>query len=99
MASLPKYRKDPNEVLDYLVDYSARLDGDTISTHEAFTADANGEPVTVDLEVDSSSSDDDTVTVWLSGGELGATYYVCTRVVTAAGRTMDQSFRVVVEVR
>lgn len=92
--ALPKKTKDPNEVLDFVVDWSARLDGDTIVSHQAFTADPAGEPVTVDLEVDSSSYTDDTVTVWLSGGELGETYTVTTRVVTVGARTLDQSFTV-----
>lgn len=92
--ALPKFRKDPDDVLDYVVDFTALLDGDTISSHTAFTADEDGTPATVALEVDSSSNDDTSVTVWLSGGELNNTYYVCTRVETAAGRTMDQTFRI-----
>lgn len=97
--ALPKKTKDPDEVLDYLVDWTARLDGDTISSHTAFTADENGTAATVDLEVDSSTNDDNSVTVWVSGGELGAEYYVCTRIVTAAARTMDQTFRVQMTVK
>lgn len=99
MARIPKKTKDPDEVLDYTVDFAARLNGDTITSHQAFTADASGDPVSVALTVDSSDHDDETVTVWLSGGVLGETYRVCTRVVTVAGRTMDQSFSVTMVVR
>jgi hypothetical protein len=76
--------KDPNEVLDYEIDWSARLkSGDTISAASWITP--------AGITVDSNSFTDTTVTVWLSGGTLNDVYTITSRVVTSGGRTMDQS--------
>lgn len=59
--SLPA--KDPNDILDYQVDWSRRLDpGDTISTATFSLTTAAG------LTISSSSKTDTTATVWLTGG-------------------------------
>ena len=79
--------KDPDEVLDYEINWTARLAGDTISSSEWVlpTADA------VDpLVLDSDNNDTTSATAWLSGGKLGKSYEITNRVVTATGRTMDQ---------
>ena len=83
--------KDPDEVLDYRVDWSARLDGDTIasSTWEVPTG----------LTKDSDTSDDDSTTIWLSGGTLGDNYTLVNRITTAGGRTFDQSVKLKVRTR
>jgi len=80
--------KDPNEVLDYELDWSARLsDGDTISASTWIVPDG--------LTEDSNSNTTTTTTIWLSGGTLGE-YTLTNRVTTAGGRTMDQSVRLTV---
>ena len=78
--------KDPDEVLDYEVDWTKRLDGDTIST-SAFTVP------TGTVVVDSSSTTTTVAKVWLSGGTLDETCEVLNRVVTAGGRTFDQTMK------
>lgn len=96
--------KDPDAVLDYKVDFAPETNGrigalsdwlqpgETLSSHTV-TADSG-------ITVDSSSlTDTDTsVTVWLSGGTVGATsttvYSVVVHVVTSAGREDDRTFRV-----
>ena len=77
--------KDPDEVLDYLVDWRRRLNGDTIvaSTWEI--------PPGITKDCDSMTAT--TSTVWLSGGASGETYLLVNRVVTNAGRTYDESFQ------
>jgi len=75
--------KDPDEVLDYEIDWTARLAGDTI-TSSAWTA-----PDGI-IKTDESNTTT-TATIWLSGGTDGETYSILNRVVTAGGRTMDQT--------
>lgn len=80
--------KDPDEVKDYVLDWSDRLDtGDTIST-SAWSVVTTG----VDLiTIDSDDNDDTTTTVWLSAGTLDVQYELLNRVVTTGGRTLDQT--------
>jgi hypothetical protein len=79
--------KDPNEVLDYTVDWTDRLAGDTISSSAwSFAVDPDSLMV-----MDSNEFTSSTATVWLSGGTAGELYALTNRIVTAAGRTMDQT--------
>lgn len=75
--------KDPDEILDYTIDWSARLLEDTILT-SIWILD------TGITEVTSSSGTQDT-TIWLSGGTIGNSYHVLNRITTNGGRTMDQT--------
>jgi hypothetical protein len=85
--------KDPDEVLDYAVPWAPRLDpGDTIVTSTW--------PVVPDGIVKESDSHTDTVaTIWLSGGTISTKYTLTNRIVTAGGRTMDQSLRVSIKAK
>lgn len=86
--------KDPDEVLDYQVDWSDRLDtGDTISSSSFTVSEGTG------LTIDSSTYTDDTATVWLSAGTEGENYVINNRIVTANGRTFDQSVKIRVKTR
>ena len=85
------YTKDPNAVLDYIVNWTDWLDGDTIST-STWT-------VGTGLTKDSDSKSSTAATAWLSGGTSGCTYSVSNRIVTAAGRTEDRTFYVTVKER
>lgn len=77
--------KDPDEVLDYDIDWSARLaSGETIST-------SSWSVVSGTVVIDSNSKTDDRTKVWLSGGTLGETCELRNRIVTSGSRTMDQS--------
>lgn len=77
--------KDPDEILDYLVDWSARLAGDVISTSLWLV------PTGIVRASDSHATA--TTTIWLTGGTLGKYYDLLNRIVTAGGRTMDQTIR------
>lgn len=82
--------KDPDEVLDYKLDWAARLDpGDTISTSQWLEPVGSGAP----MVQDSAEFTPTSTTIWLSGGELNATYDITNRVTTLGGRTMDQTVR------
>lgn len=78
--------KDENETLDYVIDWSDRLDDDTISL-SAWTLPSG-------ITQASALYDNTTTTIWLSGGTLGSTYDILNRITTAAGRTMDQTVRI-----
>jgi len=75
--------KDPDEVLDYVVDWTKPLAGDVIST-STWTV-----PTGVSKGVD--MFDDSTTTIWLSGGSAGENYALINRITTAAGRTREQT--------
>jgi hypothetical protein len=83
------FRKDPQAVKDYEFNWSDWLGGDTIASHTV-TASTG-------LTVDSSSATSTTVTVWVSGGVVGATYAVTCHIVTTAGREDDRTMTFVIE--
>lgn len=80
--------KDPNEVLDYYVLYTDST-GDTI-TNAVWDIPAG-------LTKVSDSFTGVRATVWLSGGVSGQEYFFTAHLTTAAGRALDQSFRLFVE--
>lgn len=75
--------KDPRAVLDYQFDWSAWLGADTITAHAV--------TVTAGLTVTSTTASATAVTVWLSGGTVGAEYTVTCHIQTAGGREDDRS--------
>lgn len=83
--------KDPDSVLDYVIDWSDWLDGDTIST-SSWSVDSG-----ITLESDTNTTT--TATAWLSGGTVGETYQCRNRIVTAGGRTVDRSIAVSIKER
>lgn len=83
--------KDPDEVKDYKLDWAAMLDTDTISTSTWSVAVGAG------LVIDSNSKTNTDTTVWLSAGTAGVTYELLNRVVTAGGRTYDQTCKLKVK--
>jgi len=85
--------KDPDEVKDYSLDWSALLVDDTISTSTWTLASGEG------LAIGSNSNTDTLSTVWLSGGTAGVNYELLNRVVTTGGRTYDQTVKLKVRVK
>jgi hypothetical protein len=88
--------KDPDEVLDYELDWSGRLDGDDTIVTSTWTVPAG---LTEGPDPDSVSDDGTKTVIWLSGGTLAANYDLLNRVVTAGGRTMDQTVRLKVRAK
>jgi hypothetical protein len=80
--------KDPNDVLDYTIDWSKFLGSDTIATSIWI--------VPAGITKNSNSNTTTLATVWLSGGTAGETYQVTNRITTAGGRTKDKSFSIYV---
>jgi hypothetical protein len=79
--------KDPNDVKDYVLDWTQRLAGDTLITSEWTIVEGE------ELVVDSNSYTDTHTTVWLSGGMDATTAYILNRVTTDGGRTYDQTMK------
>lgn len=77
--------KDPNEVLDYKMDWTARLlTGETITT-STFTV------VTGTVTLSNPGNAAGITTTWVSGGADGETAEVLNRIVTSQGRTYDET--------
>jgi hypothetical protein len=85
--------KDPDAVLDYIFNWEDWLDDvlDTITSHEMVAETG--------ITVDSSTIEDKTVVAWISGGEVGTTYRLASRIVTAGGRTDDRSIYIKIKER
>lgn len=91
--STPKWPdKDPDEVLDYDIDWSARLLTDTIATSEWIMAAGN-------LVKDSDTFSTSATKIWLSAGDLNITYQLTNRITTAGARTMDQTVRLSIKAK
>lgn len=83
--------KDPDEVLDYQIDWSARLEADTITTSTWTVPDG--------ITKNSDGKSNTATTIWLSGGVEGQTVTLINRIVTAGGRTMDQSVKLKIKAK
>lgn len=79
--------KDPNEILDYQINWVSRLaTAETIVT-SVFTV------VEGTVAINSQSNAAGVATVWLSGGTTGEACVLNNRIVTSAGRTYDQEVK------
>ena len=85
-APAQTFEKDPDAVLDYVVNWEMWLAGDTIAT-STWTAETG---ITVVSDTETAT----TTTVWLSGGTAGSDYNVVNRVTTTMGRTDDRTLRI-----
>ena len=89
MGDSSVFIKDPDATLDYVVDWSAWLGVDTIST-STWTV-ATGITKVIDTKTTT------TATIWLSGGTAGTSYTVADKIVTAGGRTDERTLTIVCE--
>jgi len=81
--------KDPQETLDYRLNWRARVPvGDKI------ISSTWSSPLNITKGVNTYT--DYTTTLWLSGGFLGGTYTFTNTITTLAGRIMEQSVSVTV---
>lgn len=91
MSILGKFTKQPNEVLDYDVDYT---DFFSIRTDQpvSFTV-----VMTPGITLAGSARVDKVVKVVLSGGEIGKKYKITVRLATDAGVVKEADFEVLVK--
>lgn len=85
------FPKDPDAVLDFALDWTKWLEGDTLVSG-TWTIDA-GPTITT------QNATNGIVTMWLSGGTEGTTYVARCRVVTTNGRTDDRTIHIQVRER
>jgi hypothetical protein len=85
--------KDPQDISDFGIDgWEAHLgDGDTLDS-----ATWSVSPSGLTLDADSATNDTDKASIWVSGGSSGVEYTVTCRGVSAGGRQMDRSARLLV---
>lgn len=83
--TLANYVKASGAALDYVVDWSGFLDGDTIDTSTWSTSPTG-------LTTGTTSKTTTTTTIWLSAGTEGVTYTVTNTITTTGGRTDQRSF-------
>lgn len=86
--------KDPNEILDYGLDWSRVLEGDPIATSQWIFESSQGTIV-----LDSSTHDEQTTIAWFSGGTVNDEALLVNRITTLGGRTLDQSVRLPIDTR
>jgi len=82
--------KDPGSTVDYELDWTAYLSGETISTS---TWSVPG------LTVGTTSNTTTTTTVWLSGGTVGERYVARNTITTSGGSTDVRGITIKVEER
>jgi len=80
--------KDPDAILDYIVDWINWLCSDTIATG-TWT-------VPTGITKVSNSITDTEAIVWLSGGTAGHSYDLTCRIITAGGRVDDRTISILV---
>lgn len=85
--------KDPQATLDYTLDWTIGgwLGTDTIAS-VLWTVPSG-------ITQAAASNTTTSATIWLSGGTLLASYTITCRITTAAGRTDERSFRVIIKDR
>ena len=91
--------KDPDEVLDYRLDWLGTAAepgplfdlGDTIS-NSLWVVPAG-------ITSESETNDDGSVTIWLSGGAIGENYEILNRITTVDGRVFDQTVKIKVKTK
>lgn len=86
--SLGSKTQDVSDVLDYTINWGAFLLGDQILT--------SNWTVPVAITIDDESNSTTASTVWLRGGVAGTTYTITNTITTAAGRTAERSFSLIV---
>ena len=86
--SFPSFTQDPQDRLDYEIDWSEWLPtGDTIITSTWAVDDAA-------LTLDDDSATTTAATVFASGGVIGSAYLVTNHIETGQGREKDQTIKI-----
>lgn len=92
MAILGTYQKQPNDVLDYDIDFSRWIADSDLIISVVATADVGITLLTTTI-VNSGKS----VKQWVSGGVSGVTYKIQIRATTSEGRVKEDEFKVKVK--
>lgn len=85
--------KDPDARLDYVINWTTWLDGDTLNAVTWVIPTG----ITEGTGAYASTFDGQIATVWLSGGTLHSKYDIVCRITTSLGRIDDYTFTVLCE--
>jgi hypothetical protein len=85
--------KDPDARLDYVINWTTWLEGDTLNAVSWVVPTG----ITEGVGTYASTFDGQTSTIWLSGGTLHSKYDITCRITTSLGRIDDYTFTVVCE--
>jgi len=98
-SSTQVFTKDPNAVLDYVIDWSGDTDdgGPWLATGETITSTTW--TVATGITKDSDTKTTTTATAWLSSGTAGTDYIVSCKISTSANRTDERSLLIKVRDR
>lgn len=88
--ALKKFVKDPQEVLDYTIDWSQWLVTNDTITAASVTA-PSGITVTSPVAIQHTTT---ATTVWVSGGTAGSSYDIAVHVTTNGGRQGERSITI-----
>lgn len=89
MPNANAFEKDPDAVLEWQYNWHNWLpSGDSIASATVTVSDG----ITIDSQTNTSTA----VTVWLSGGSEGTTYYLTCHIVTFMGRVDDRTISIFV---
>lgn len=88
VCGAPDYEKDPDSTEDFTFNLAGALNDDTILSGEFLLPDG--------LTKVSESNTASDATIMVRGGSRGRTYRITYRYTTAAGRTFDQTIRILV---
>lgn len=93
--AIKKFQQDPDEILDYSVDWRPWLaDGDVISGVNVSLSEESMTDLVINEPLPQFTTTH--TTVWISGGTVGETYTVSIRVTTNGGRTGDRSIDITI---
>ena len=88
------FLKDPDSVLDYIVDWSKWLPSGDTSAAVAWDV-----PTGIVESTEGRSNTVSSATIWLSSGTVGNTYDIGCRITTASTRIAERTMRVKVQER
>ena len=103
--------KGPSEILDYDIDWTWRLfsaselaqaqqdAGERVTIIPADTIETSQFTLPAGITATQSANTTTATKVWLSGGVVGQVYLVQNEIVTAGGRTMDQTVRIKIKTK
>lgn len=92
MTALSWPPKDPDELLDYEIDWTKRMPASDSIAASTWVA-----PTGLSKVVESVIESNKVAVIWLAGGAVGETYPVLNTVTTQEGRIMQQTVRLKVK--
>lgn len=95
MTNIPVYRKDPDEKLDFSIDWQNWLQTDDFITTSTWEADSgitiSSSPAPSITKLNTSSPTASMARCWVEGGTLRTKYKLTNTIVTDGGRTAQNS--------